>query len=141
MKKKIIPVIAAGLLILVVMLFMLLGNLIEKYSPSKETEDLSTYYGLSSDTEVALILNNEVLDAKGRLIDGHVYLDYNTVYNYINSRFYWDSNENILRYTTSTDLISGRRKAPAIPFPKKQNLLTRLSSRVMPLWPISPLIL
>ena len=106
MKKKIIPVIAAGLLILVVMLFMLLGNLIEKYSPSKETEDLSTYYGLSSDTEVALILNNEVLDAKGRLIDGHVYLDYNTVYNYINSRFYWDSNENILRYTTSTDLIS-----------------------------------
>lgn len=106
MKKKIIPVIAAGLLILVVILFLLLGNLIEKYSPSKETEDLSTYYGLSSDTEVALILNNEVLDAKGRLIDGHVYLDYNTVYNYINSRFYWDSNENILRYTTSTDLIS-----------------------------------
>ena len=42
MKKKIIPVIAAGLLILVVILFMLLGNLIEKYSPSKETEDLST---------------------------------------------------------------------------------------------------
>lgn len=106
MKKKIIPVIAAGLLILVVMLFMLLGNLIEKYSPSKETEDLSTYYGLSSDTEIALILNNEVIDAKGRLIDGHVYLDYNTVYNYINSRFYWDTNENILRYTTSTDLIS-----------------------------------
>lgn len=106
MKKKIIPVIAAGLLILVVILFMLLGNLIEKYSPSKETEDLSTYYGLSSDTEIALILNNEVIDAKGRLIDGHVYLDYNTVYNYINSRFYWDTNENILRYTTSTDLIS-----------------------------------
>lgn len=106
MKKKIIPVIAAGLLILVVILFLLLGNLIEKYSPSKETEDLSTYYGLSSDTEVALILNNEVIDAKGRLIDGHVYLDYNTVYNYINPRFYWDSNENILRYTTSTDLIS-----------------------------------
>lgn len=106
MKKKIIPVIAAGLLILVVILFMLLGNLIEKYSPSKETEDLSTYYGLSSDTEVALILNNEVIDAKGRLIDGHIYLDYNTVYNYINSRFYWDTNENILRYTTSTDLIS-----------------------------------
>lgn len=106
MKKKIIPVIAAGLLILVVILFMLLGNLIEKYSPSKETEDLSTYYGLSSDTEIALILNNEVIDAKGRLIDGHVYLDYNTVYNYINSRFYWDTNENLLRYTTSTDLIS-----------------------------------
>lgn len=106
MKKKIIPVIAAGLLILVVILFMLLGNLIEKYSPSKETEDLSTYYGLSSDTEIALILNNEVIDAKGRLIDGHIYLDYNTVYNYINSRFYWDTNENLLRYTTSTDLIS-----------------------------------
>ncbi len=103
MKKKIIPVIAAGLLILVVMLFMLLGNLIEKYSPSKETEDLSTYYGLSSDTEVALILNNEVIDAKGRFDQRHVYLDYNTVYNYINPRFLGVPDENILRYTTSTD--------------------------------------
>ena len=55
MKKKIIPFIAAIALIIVVVLFMVLGNIIEKYTPSKETKDLSEYYGLTSDTDVALI--------------------------------------------------------------------------------------
>ena len=49
MKKKIIPFIAAIALIIVVVLFMVLGNIIEKYTPSKETKDLSEYYGLTSD--------------------------------------------------------------------------------------------
>ena len=106
MKKKIIPVIAAIALIIVVVLFMVLGNIIEKYTPSKETKDLSEYYGLTSDTDVALICNNEVIDTKGKLVNGEVYLSYETVRNYLNARFYWDPNENILRYTTANDLIS-----------------------------------
>ena len=106
MKKKIIPVFAAIALIIVVVLFMVLGNIIEKYTPSKETKDLSEYYGLTSDTDVALICNNEVIDTKGKLVNGEVYLSYETVRNYLNARFYWDPNENILRYTTANDLIS-----------------------------------
>ncbi len=106
MKKKIVPFIAAGSLIIVVILFMLLGNLIEKYTPSKDRQELSDYYALTSEDEVAIILNNEVLTEKGQIIDGTVYLDYETIYKYINSRFYWDANENILRYTTASDLIS-----------------------------------
>lgn len=77
-----------------------------KYTPSKETKDLSEYYGLTSDTDVALICNNEVIDTKGKLVNGEVYLSYETVRNYLNARFYWDPNENILRYTTANDLIS-----------------------------------
>ena len=103
MKKKIIPIIAAIALIIVVVLFMVLGNIIEKYTPSKEHEDLSEYYGLSSDTDVALICNNEVLDMKGKLVNGDIYLSYETVRSYLNARFYWDSSENILRYATATD--------------------------------------
>lgn len=106
MKKKVIPFITVAVLIIVVILFMLLGNLIEKYTPSKERQDLSEYYSLNSDQEVAIIFNNEVIADKGRLINGVVYLDYQTVSKYINDRFFWDANENILRYTTSTDLIS-----------------------------------
>lgn len=87
MKKKIIPVIAAIALIIVVVLFMVLGNIIEKYTPSKETKDLSEYYGLTSDTDVALICNNEVIDTKGKLVNGEVYLSYETVRNYLNARF------------------------------------------------------
>lgn len=106
MKKKVIPVFAAVTLIIVVVLFMLLGKLIEKYTPSKERQELSDYYGMTSGDEVAVIFNNEVLDIHGKLIDGNVYLDFETVHKLINDRFYWDSNENKLLYTTATDLIS-----------------------------------
>lgn len=106
MKKKFIPVIAAIILIIVVILFMLLGKLIEKYTPSDERQELSEYYQMSSADEVALILNNEVLPVQGRMIDGNVYVDFDTVHNLINDRFYWDANENKLLYTTATDLIS-----------------------------------
>lgn len=106
MKKKVIPVFAAITLIIVVVLFMLLGKLIEKYTPSKERQDLSDYYEMTSEEDVAIIFNNEVLDVHGRLIDGNVYLDFETVHDLINDRFYWDSNENKLLYTTAADLIS-----------------------------------
>ncbi len=106
MKKKIVPFIAVSLLIIVVVLFMVLGNIIEKYTPSKEMENLSEYYGLTSDSDVAIIYNNEVIESKGRLVNDALYLSYETVHDYINSRFYWDASENVLRYTTAKDLIS-----------------------------------
>ena len=106
MKKKIIPFIAAAVLILVIILFMVLGNIIEKYTPSKDQKDAQEYYGITTDTDVAIICNNEVIESKGKLINDIVYLSYETVRSYINSRFYWDSNENILRYATASDLIS-----------------------------------
>jgi spore germination protein YaaH len=106
MKKKFIPVLAAGALIIVVIFFMLLGSLIEKYTPSKERQDLSEYYNLSSSDEVAVILNDQVLSVTGKLIDGNVYLDFDTVHDLLNSRFYWDANENKLLYTTADALIS-----------------------------------
>ena len=106
MKKKIVPFITVFVLIIVVILFMLLGTLIDKYTPSKERQDLSEYYSLSAENDVAIVFNNQVIEDKGRLIDGNVYLDIETVKNYINDRFYWDSNENILRYATANDLIT-----------------------------------
>ena len=106
MKKKILPVIAALTLILVVILFMILGNIIEKYTPTDERQDLSIHYNLSSEQDVAIIYNNELIESKALLHEGIVYLSVDTVKNYINDRFYWDTNENILRYTTAEDLIS-----------------------------------
>ncbi len=106
MKKKIIPFITVFFLIFVVILFMLLGKVIEKYTPSKERQDLSEYYSLTADNEVAIVLNHQVVEEKGRMIDGNVYLNIETIKKYINNRFYWDSNENILRYTTANDLVT-----------------------------------
>lgn len=104
--KKIIPVLAAIALIIVVILFLLLGKLIEKYTPSRERQELTQYYSMTSADDVAIIFNNEVADVHAKMIDGIVYLDFNTVHDRINDRFFWDSNENKLLYTTANDLIS-----------------------------------
>ena len=106
MKKKILPIIAALALIVVVALFMVLGNVIEKYTPTKETQDLSIHYNVTSDSEAAIIYNNELVEAKAKVINNVVYLSLDTVKTYINDRFYWDANENLLRYATANDLVS-----------------------------------
>ncbi|MCF0121929.1 MAG: glycosyl hydrolase family 18 [Lachnospiraceae bacterium] len=59
----------------------------------------SEYYGLSSKTQVALIVNDEVLKEKGLLIDGEVYIDYTTVWNYLNSGYYWEASDSRLLLT------------------------------------------
>lgn len=105
-KKNFIPVIAVIVLILVVVLFLLLAKVIEKYTPSKEHQNLSEYYQMTAAEDVAIIFNNEILPAHGKLIDGHVYLDFNTIHDKINSRFFWDHNENKLLCATATDLIA-----------------------------------
>lgn len=78
----------------------------KKYSPSKEKANLKEYYGITSEEQLAVIINNEVLESKGRLIDGEAYLEYAVVRDYLNSRFYWDPNENLLLYTLPNDVVS-----------------------------------
>ena len=56
MKKKIVPFLAAGALIIVVLLFMFLSSLIEKYTPTKDRQELSDYYALTSEDEAAIVL-------------------------------------------------------------------------------------
>ena len=106
MKKKILPVIAAIVFIFVVILFMILGKVIDKITPTDERQDLAIQYHVTSDEEVAIIYNNELIEDQAKLLNGIVYLSLDTVKNHINDRFYWDTNENLLRYTTSTALVS-----------------------------------
>ena len=46
------------------------------------------------------------MKARGMLYDGRPYIEYTTVRDYVNERFYWDANENILLYTLPTDVVS-----------------------------------
>lgn len=126
MKKKVIPVLAAVILIIVVILFMLLGKLIEKYTPSNERQELTDYYQMSSGDDVAIIFNNEVLDIKGKLIDGNVYLDFYTVHDRINNRFYWDTNENKLLYATATDLVTAEAESTSYSVTKDMRSLDHI---------------
>lgn len=104
--KKIAPVLAVVLLIAVIVLFMVCSSILKKYMPTKEVEDLNDYYALTSEEQMAVIKDNTVLEAKGICVDGKAYLDYNTVHDALNERFYWDANENVLLYTTPTDLVT-----------------------------------
>ena len=107
-KKQFLPVLIIVGLIVLVLLFIIGSKLIEKYTPTKERMELTEYYGITEDSQVAITLNNTVLENYGVILDGQVYLDYKFIHDVLNSRFYWDANENILLYTTANDVISAK---------------------------------
>ncbi len=78
--------------------------LAKKYMPSSKMVDLNEYYQIEQD-KIMLILQNNPYEEQGLYIDGRVYIDVATVTEYFNPRIYWDSNENLLIYTTATEII------------------------------------
>ena len=105
MKKKNISVLLIGGAIILVLLIIGLTILIRRSTPSKDSMNLYQYYNITDDEEVAVIYNDSIRKSFGAYINGHVYLDYEFVHEYLNSRFYWDHNENVLLYTTSENVI------------------------------------
>ena len=78
----------------------------KRYGPTKEKADLDKYYGIQNENQLAVIINNGVLEPKGMISEGKAYIEYGTVRDYINERFYWDPNENIMLYTLPGDVIT-----------------------------------
>lgn len=89
------------------------------YKPSDEMTDLAEFYGASGD-EVALFLDNELQESKGRFADGACYLPGSWVYDNLNQRFYWDEEEQKIVYALpdSVDMIdlaqTGEGGAPLV---------------------------
>ncbi len=106
MKKKVIPAIIIIALIFVMGGIFALQMLGEHYGYSDERADLNDYFNISGDTEVAIILGDEMIEEKASLIDGTYYLDFDSVQNYLNERFYYGQADNILVYTTATRIIT-----------------------------------
>lgn len=104
--RRIIPVIAVVVLILLIALIMGIAFLVKKYSPSKEVVDYNKYYNVGTGDEVAVIFGEELLDEKAKLIDGEVYVDTDFLYERLNTRFYWDFQENSLLYAMPTELVT-----------------------------------
>lgn len=106
MKKKMIPVLIAVFLIVVILAGAAGVFLFEKYSYSKETADLDSYFGLTKSEDVAIVLNDEIAKEKGILYQGHCYLDLKTVHSYLNDRFYVDYKEGLLLYALPDEVVS-----------------------------------
>lgn len=105
MKKKMIPVLLAIVLIFLVIAIAFGGKILEKYSYSKERADLNSYFDITQDNEVAIILQDEIVEEKAKLMDGVCYFDLATVEKYFTDRFYVNAEEKILLFTTADDVI------------------------------------
>jgi len=105
MKKKIIPAIIVIALIIIVIAAAGGMTLFEKTGYSKEYRDLNKYFGVNGKGEVAIILQDERIDTKARLIEGEYYLDYDSVEELLNDGFYVDEHEDLLIYTTANAVI------------------------------------
>lgn len=107
MKKKMIPVIVAVLLILVIVGAAAGKMLYDKYSYSRERVDLDTYFQVSADRR-AIVLQDEMVAEQAVVKDGVCYFDLDTVHRYMNEIFYADTTEHLLLYTTATDTAKVR---------------------------------
>ena len=94
--------------LLIILIIAAIAGIIlwKRYSQSKEQYDMKKYYGIEKDGQVGITVDNKVVEAEGKLAGGKVYVAYNIVRDYINSRFYWDPNENVLLYMLPEDMIS-----------------------------------
>ncbi len=79
---------------------------INRYTPTDTEMNKNEYYGLTSEEEAALILNGQVLEEKGLVVDGTVYISYSDVWNYLNSGFYWDAQAGQLMLTLPSGTLT-----------------------------------
>ena len=103
--KKAIPVLIAIILIIIIGATAFGAKIIEKYSYSRERADLYEYFHITKEDEVSIVLQNEMVEEKAFMKDGVCYFDLATVHRYFNDRFYVDLVEQLLLYTTPTDII------------------------------------
>ncbi|MCR5715827.1 MAG: chitinase [Lachnospiraceae bacterium] len=97
--KRLIPVLIAFVLIVLVVGINFVPKIIEKYSYSQERADLNAYYGVNTENEAAVILQDEILEDHALIRDGKPYISYDMVSSYfVSSRFYVNEAENTIRY-------------------------------------------
>lgn len=99
-KKRQRRIIIGITLVILLMIAAVAGVFLwHRFGATKETADLNKYYGITADDDLAIVVNNSVIGAGGKMIDGVPYIEYETLRKNVNRRFYWDANESKLLYT------------------------------------------
>ncbi len=104
MKKSYKGVVIVIAIIIAIVALIVGIFLYRRYSPGTKKADLNAYFGVS-DTEVAICMQDTISEYKGVEEDGHIYIPIELVKQELNSKFYWDSNEMLLIYTTPDKII------------------------------------
>lgn len=103
-KKSVLPVVLSIVAIAAIGGAGVIG--ISHFSSSGKKMNSYTYYGMEASDEAAVIVNDTVLDAKGITRDGRIYLNYKTVWDYIDCGYYWDAAANQLMLTLQGETFS-----------------------------------
>ena len=98
MTKNIIPVLVAIILIIIIGAVGIGSILIEKYSYSDERADLNEYFGVSGE-QLAIVIQDKIVEEKAILRNGICYFDIDTVDRYLNEDIKLNISNNI------TDLL------------------------------------
>lgn len=120
-KRIIFAVIAAGLVAGGIAIISNGMFWIDKIVMSKQKEDLKEYYGIRTEEQLAVIIDDKEFrtEATGKIWDGEPYVEYSVVRDYLNNRVYVDMNENLLLYTLPTGTISARVGSKEYTFQKE----------------------
>ncbi len=104
MFAKAIPVVVAIVLIIVIGGIFYGETLIESVYYTSERADLNQYFELVESNDVAMVVQDAHVTEKAKLINGNCYFDLETVEKYFTQRFYINTEEGIVLYTTEKDI-------------------------------------
>ncbi|MCD7840987.1 MAG: SH3 domain-containing protein, partial [Lachnospiraceae bacterium] len=108
-RRLAVLIIAAGLLSI-----SIVG--IRKYMPSSKWMSSDSYFGFAEgttepslgvegETVAAVIIDDHIAQERALIVNGNVYIDYTLVQSELNSRFYWDSSEALMLFTTAEQVF------------------------------------
>lgn len=105
MKKRIITILVPIVLIFLVIAVAFGMKMMERFSYSKEHADLNEYFGITNEEDMAIVLQDELVDDMAKFVHGTCYFTLSTVEQYFTDRFYVNTDEQVLLFTTDTDVI------------------------------------
>ncbi|MFI3208194.1 MAG: glycosyl hydrolase family 18 protein [Eubacteriales bacterium] len=79
---------------------------VQRYSLSDEEMSSTKYYDISRSADLVAIMDTEILGVQGMWDSDVAYLSYDFVISSLNSRFYWDEENNNLLYTLEDGTVT-----------------------------------
>lgn len=102
---KAIPLAIVLLVLLVGTIIFATSGALDDLAYSSKTEDLSMFFGESSDIEAIVVKDGIYTDERVSLIDGVPYINYDTVKDEYVKRFFKDEKNDAILYTNATETL------------------------------------
>ncbi len=99
------PVAAVAIVLLVLTAVFGVRLYHTKYAYSRERADLNEYYGVRGADDVPIVLCNNLSDYRAKLIDGVYYMDFRSVHEILNRRFYYGEQDGMVYYCLPTERV------------------------------------